>query len=192
MEKRDPRLSNTRVRVNERIRASEIRLIDEDGSQLGIMTPDRAIQMARAKELDLVEIAPQANPPVCRILNFGKYLYQQDKKAQEARRHQRQTQLKEIKFRPKTDEHDYQFKKNHIARFLDSGHMVKATVMYRGREIHHVDVGRRILDRLLGELGDFCSVERTPKLEGRNLSMILTPKRQHGREPARSGAAAGS
>ena len=192
MEKRGPNPQALRVRINERIRAPEIRVIDEDGSQLGIMPPERAVTMARAKDLDLVEIAPQANPPVCRILNFGKYLYQQDKKAQEARRHQRQTQLKEIKFRPKTDEHDYQFKKNHIVRFLGSGHMVKATVMYRGREINHVEVGRRILDRLLTELGDHCSIERTARLEGRNLSMILTPKRQHGRDATRSTAGAAS
>ena len=192
MEKRVPSPQAIRIRINERIRAPEIRLIDDDGTQLGIMSPERAVGLARAKDLDLVEIAPQANPPVCRILNFGKYLYQQDKKAQEARRHQRQTQLKEIKFRPKTDEHDYQFKKNHIVRFLGSGHMVKATVMYRGREINHVEVGRRILDRLVGELGESCSIERSPKLEGRNLSMILTPKRQHGSPAARSGAGAGT
>jgi translation initiation factor IF-3 len=179
-----------RIRVNERIRAPEIRLIDEDGTQLGIMPPEQAVAMARAKELDLVEIAPQASPPVCRILNFGKYLYQQDKKAQEAKRHQRQTQLKEIKFRPKTDEHDYQFKKNHIVRFLGQGHMVKATIMYRGREITHVDVGKRILDRLVGELGDLCNIERPAKLEGRNLTMILTPRRSHGGTTARVASAA--
>lgn len=135
---------------------------------------------ARAEEagLDLVEIAPDANPPVCKIIDYGKFRYQLSKKAQEARKKQRTTQLKEIKFRPKIDEHDYQFKKKHIIRFLAEGHMVKVTVMFRGREMAHTEMGRRILDRLIVDLEELARVEREPKLEGRNMSMIFVPKKK--------------
>ena len=139
------------MRVNERIRVREIRVIDDTGQQLGIMAPPQALAIAKQKGLDLVEISPTATPPVCRIMDFGKYQYQEQKRAREARRHQKVIEVKEIKFRPKVDEHDYQFKKKHIERFLEDGDKVKATIFFRGREMAHPEIGRRILERLVDE-----------------------------------------
>lgn len=134
--------------------------------------------MAKEKDLDLVEVAPQANPPVCRIMNFGKYQYQMSKRLHEARKHQKQIIMKEVKFRPRIDEHDFQFKSNHIRRFLAEGNKAKATVMFRGREMAHTDIGHEILGRLIEELKNEAEVEREPKQEGYTLSTILTPKRK--------------
>ncbi|MEW6364676.1 MAG: translation initiation factor IF-3 [Acidobacteriota bacterium] len=170
-------MEHTNVRVNERIRAREIRVIAEDGAQLGIMQPADALRIARERELDLVEVAPQATPPVCRILNYGKYKYQQARKAHDARKHQRNIVVKEVKFRPKIDEHDYQFKKKNCERFLTEGDKVKATIIYRGREMAHLDFGRHILDRLMNELQPNAVIEAQPKQEGRNLYAILAPKK---------------
>ncbi len=135
--------------------------------------------MTKAEErgLDLVEIAPSASPPVCRIMNYGKYRYEQSKKQQQMRKSQKQIQVKEVKFRPKIEEHDYQFKKKHIIRFLTDGNLVKATLRFRGREITHIDYGKRILKRLIDELEDVAVVEKEPKLEGRNLIAILSAKK---------------
>ena len=152
-------------------------MIDEDGSQVGIMTPDEARKMADISGLDLVEVAPTANPPVCRIMDYGKYRYEQSKRAHEAKKHQKTIQVKEVKFRPKIDEHDYEFKKNHAVRFLKAQNKVKATIMFRGREVTHPEIGRQILERLTGDLGEFAVVERAPKLEGYNMTMILSPKK---------------
>ena len=165
------------LRINRRIRARQIRVIDEEGKQLGIMSLEEGLREAEDRELDLVEIAPNTNPPVCRIMDYGKYLYQQNKRAQRAKRSQRSAQLKEIKFRPKISEHDYQFKKRHILRFLSAGNLVKATVMFRGRELAHPELGERILDRLVIELEEVANFEKKGKLEGRNLSMLITPKK---------------
>jgi len=165
------------VRTNKGIRARQIRVIDEEGKQLGIMSLEEGLRESEKRELDLVEIAPNTNPPVCRIMDYGKYLYQQNKRAQRAKRSQRATQLKEIKFRPKISEHDYQFKKRHILRFLADGNMVKATIMFRGRELAHPEIGERILDRLIMELGEVANIEKRGKLEGRNLSMLISPKK---------------
>jgi len=154
-----------------------VRVIDEDGSQVGIMTPDEARKMADISGLDLVEVAPTANPPVCRIMDYGKYRYEQSKRAHEAKKHQKTIQVKEVKFRPKIDEHDYEFKKNHAVRFLKAQNKVKATIMFRGREVTHPEIGRQILERLTGDLGEFAVVERAPKLEGYNMTMILSPKK---------------
>ena len=144
---------------------------------MGIMEPQRAFILARDKGLDLVEVAPMAKPPVCRIMDFGKYRYEQSKKAQEAKKHQKSTQLKEVKFRPKIDTHDYEFKKNHIIRFLKGENKVKATVMFRGREVTHAQIGQEILERLIAELEEIASVEKYPKLEGHMMTMILIPKK---------------
>ncbi len=163
--------------MNERIRVREIRVIDEKGVQLGIMQPADALRLARERELDLVEVAPQATPPVCRILNFGKYKYQLARKEHDARKHQRTIQVKEVKFRPKIDEHDYQFKKKHCERFLGEGDKVKAIIMYRGREMAHTDFGRHVLQRLIEELQEIAVIEALPKQEGRNLFAILSPKK---------------
>ncbi|MCI0606799.1 translation initiation factor IF-3 [bacterium] len=165
------------MRANERIRAREVRVIDEDGSQVGIMQVRDALILARQKELDLVEIAPTAQPPVCRIMNLGKYLYQMSKKAQQARRKQKTVQVKEVKFRPKTDEHDYLFKRKHIERFIGEGHKVKATIMFRGREMAHPEIGKRILERLMEELKELIEVERMPKQEGNNMIAVFSAKK---------------
>lgn len=141
------------------------------------MTPDEARSMADAKGLDLVEVAPTARPPVCRIMDYGKFRYEQSKKAQEARKKQKTVQVKEVKFRPKIDEHDYNFKKNHAVRFLTADDKVKATVMFRGREVTHPEIGEQILSRLREDLAELAEVERPPKLEGYNMVMILQPRK---------------
>jgi translation initiation factor IF-3 len=174
---RGPRRDD-RVRVNERIRVREIR--DDTGAQLGIMPPPQALAIAKQKSLDLVEISPTANPPVCRIMDFGKYQYQEQKRAREAKKHQKVILVKEIKFRPKVDEHDYQFKKKHIERFLEEGDKVKATIFFRGREMAHPEIGRRILERLVEELADVAIAESMPRLEGNQMHTILSRKPQGG------------
>lgn len=133
--------------------------------------------LAKQKELDLVEIAPTAQPPVCRIMNLGKYIYELNKKAQKARKKQKTIHVKEVKFRPKTDEHDYLFKRKHIEKFIEDGHKVKATIMFRGREMAHPEIGRRILERLMTELKENIDIERLPKQEGNNMIAIFTPKK---------------
>ena len=165
--------------MNEAIRAKEIRVVDEEGGQVGIMSPEQALAIAVQRELDLVEVAPQATPPVCRIMNYGKFQYQVSKRAHEARKHQKMVVLKEIKFRPKTDEHDYQFKKKNIIRFLTEGNKAKATVVFRGREMTHQEIGRKLMERLVGELGEFADIERAAKMEGYTLVTIFTPKKKN-------------
>src|ERR1700745_887101 len=140
------------------------------------MPPQQALKVAEERGLDLVEIAPTANPPVCRIMDYGKYLYQQNKKDHEKRKHQKNITVKEVKFRPNTDEHDYEFKKNHIIRFLGQGDKVKAAVFFRGREIVHQSIGRALLERLVEELSEIGTVEARPKMEGPNLIAIFSPK----------------
>ena len=140
------------------------------------MPPQQALTVARGKGLDLVEISPTAVPPVCRIMDFGKYQYQEQKKTREARKNQKVIEVKEIKFRPKVDEHDYQFKKKHIERFLADGDKVKATIFFRGREMAHPEIGRRILERLIGELDEVAVVESAPRQEGNQMHTILSQK----------------
>jgi translation initiation factor IF-3 len=166
-----------KTRVNEKIRAKEIRVIGSSGGQLGIMAPETAMKMAEEEGLDLVEVAPEAVPPVCRIMDFGKYRYQLNKKAQESRKRQKQIIVKEVKFRPKTEEHDYQFKKNNISRFISKENKVKVSVMFRGRENQHREIGQRILDRIRAELAEVAVVESGPRLEGPLLYMMMAPKR---------------
>jgi translation initiation factor IF-3 len=163
--------------VNEKIRAREVRVIGAEGGQLGIMTPEQALKVAQQSGLDLVEVSPESSPPVCRILDYGKYRYQLNKKAQGARKKQKVIQVKEVKFRPKTDEHDYEFKRNNIIRFLNKGKKVKATVIFRGRENMHRDIGYRILERIKKEITEFGIVETEPRHEGPFLDMILAPKK---------------
>ena len=167
------------IRVNHRIRAKEVRVIAEN-EQLGIMTPQAAIKIAEERGLDLVEVAPTATPPVCRIMDYGKYLYQLNKRTHEAKKHQKNITVKEVKFRPNTDEHDYDFKRNHIIRFLKQGDKVKATVFFRGREIVHQSIGRALIDRLVEELSEVGAVEARPKMEGPNLIAIFAPKKGEG------------
>lgn len=172
-----------RVNINQRIRAPQIRVIDADGSQLGVMTPTRGLEIARERGLDLVEVAPSADPPVCRIIDFGKWQYEQKKKANEAKKKQTTIAVKEIKFRPGTDEHDYDFKKNHAARILKDGDKVKATVHFRGREVTHKELGLQLLMRLVEELGEEGQMEVEPKMEGMNMFTIIAPRRAGGPKP---------
>ena len=185
--------------MNERIRVREVRVIDENGQQLGIMPPPQALAIARQKGLDLVEISPTAVPPVCRIMDYGRYQYQEQKRQREAKKHQKIIEVKEIKFRPKVDEHDYQFKKKHIERFLAAGDKVKATIFFRGREMAHPEIGRRILERLISELGENVVVESMPRQEGNQMHTILSQrsdksgrKQQSGGGERRAASAAAS
>ncbi len=163
------------ARVNERIRAKEVRLIGEDGEQLGIKALAEALEIARSDELDLVEVATQAEPPVCRIMDYGKYKYEQTQKAKRSKKHQSQIIVKEMKFRPKIEEHDFKTKEKHVRRFLEAGAKVKITIMFRGRETTHAEIGRAILARLAEEVADLGSVETEAKLDGRNMTMVLAP-----------------
>lgn len=165
------------IKVNERIRAREIRVIDDSGTQLGIMPPGEALKIARQQDLDLVEISPTAVPPVCKIMDYGKYVYQQNKRAHEARKNQRTIVVKEVKFRPATDEHDYEFKKNNILRFLKEGDKVKAVVAFRGREISHSEIGRRMMARLIEDVAEAGMVEFHPRMEGFALTAVFAPKK---------------
>ena len=153
-------------------------MIDEDGAQIGVMPPRQALEIARGKGLDLVEIAPQAQPPVCRIINFGKFQYEQKKKQKEAKAKQTFITVKEIKFRPGTDEHDYEFKKNNAIRIFHDGDKVKATVHFRGREITHKELGFSLLQRLEQDLAEAGTIEVRPKLEGMNMFIMLAPKKK--------------
>src|ERR1700752_4669748 len=163
------------IRTNDRIRAREIRVIDDEGGLLGIMPPYEALKKAREKNLDLVEISPTAQPPVCRIMDYGKYLYQQEKKEREAKKHQKTITVKEVKFRINVDDHDYETKKNHVLRFLDEGDKVKATIFFRGREMTRTGLGREILERLIKDIGERGIVEYRPRQEGNTLHAILAP-----------------
>lgn len=171
--------------MNERIRIREIRLIDENGGQVGVMPPQDALKLARERGLDLVEISPTAQPPVCKIMDYGKYLYELNKKLHEQRKHQKGTKIKEVKLRPRTDAHDYEFKKNHVLRFLEEGDKVRLVMMFRGREIAHADLGRKKLERLIGEVSHLGALEGSPYMEGRWMIAILVPKPQPGKRPAK-------
>jgi translation initiation factor IF-3 len=162
--------------VNERIRIPQVRLIDASGSQVGIVPTRDALRMAREAGLDLVEISPTARPPVCKILDFGKYKYQQQKKQREAKKKQQSQQLKEMHFRPITDEHDYNFKTKHIKEFLSEGLKVKATVVFRGREMMYQETGWKIIQRLQEDLKELANPEGEAKLEGKNLVILFVPK----------------
>ncbi|MFA7468400.1 MAG: translation initiation factor IF-3, partial [Desulfotomaculaceae bacterium] len=165
-------------RINDLIRAREVRTVDADGSQLGVLPLREALRLAEEKQLDLVEVAPQAKPPVCRIMDYGKFRYEQSKKEKEAKKKQRVITVKEVKLRPNIDDNDFDVKAKNAIRFLKDGDKVKATIMFRGRQIVHPELGRKLLIRLAGEVVDLANVERTPKLEGKNMIMILSPKLQ--------------
>lgn len=168
-------VQNLRVRVNKNIRTPKVRLISATGEQLGIKTLSEAQTIADDLVLDLVEVAPQAEPPVCRIMDYGKYKYEQTQKNKRAKKHQSQVTIKEMKFRPKIEGHDFETKKKHVRRFLEAGSKVKITIMFRGRETTHAEIGRGILDRLANDCEDLATVESKPKLDGRNMIMVLGP-----------------
>jgi translation initiation factor IF-3 len=174
-DRRPPERDTTRT--NERIRVPEVRLIDETGQQVGVMRTDEALRYAQSRDLDLVEVAPDARPPVCRVLDYSKYKYEQAQKQKAARKHQQQITIREIKFRPKIAEHDYSTKKGHVERFLRHKDKVKITIMFRGREVTHPERGVMILDRLAEDLGDLAVVEQRPIQDGRNMTMLLGPSK---------------
>jgi translation initiation factor IF-3 len=164
-------------RINEQIRSREVRLVGPEGEQVGIVPLERALQLAADVDLDLVEVAPMARPPVCKLMDFGKFKYESALKAREARRNQQQTVIKEMKLRPKIDPHDYETKKGHVVRFLKAGDKVKVTIMFRGREQSRPELGFRLLSRLSTEVADLGFVEAQAKQDGRNMIMVLAPHR---------------
>ncbi|MDX1507749.1 MAG: translation initiation factor IF-3 [Woeseiaceae bacterium] len=166
-----------RVRRNEEIDASEVRVIDSDGEQRGVMPLAAAINVARDEGLDLVEVSPNAEPPVCRIMDFGKYLFEQNKKAQSAKRKQKQVHVKEIKFRPGTDEGDYKVKLRKLVEFLEHGDKTKITLRFRGREMAHQELGAQLLARVRDDLEEYGVVEQMPQMEGRQMVMVMAPKK---------------
>lgn len=160
------------------IRVREVRVISSDGEQLGVLATRDAIRKAEELGLDLVEVAPTANPPVCRIMDYGKYKYEMSKKAQESKKHQTMITVKEVKMRPRTDDHDIGFKINNAKRFLSDGNKVKVSIMFRGREMAHPELGRALLERVVKELENESAVEQQPRMEGRNMFLLLGPKKQ--------------
>ncbi len=163
--------------INERIRFPKLRIIDADGSQLGILSRDEALALSDERELDLVLVSDKADPPVCRIMDYGKYKFEQEKKAREAKKKQHTVDVKEVKMRYKIEEHDYNVRINQAKRFLKDGDKVKATIMFRGREIQHSDMAEELLKRMADDLQDLAEVQQAPKKEGRNMMMLLAPKR---------------
>jgi len=176
------------TRINERIRVPEVRLIGDDGSQIGVIKTEEALRIARDRDLDLVEVAPEARPPVCRVLDYSKYKYEQEQKAKAARKHQQQVNVREIKLRPKIATHDYETKKGHVERFLRQMDKVKVTIMFRGREQAHPERGRALLQRLFNDIEGLATIEQEPLQEGRNMSMLLAPVRAKGTDAERSAA----
>jgi translation initiation factor IF-3 len=174
-DRRPPERDTTRI--NERIRVPEVRLIDDEGNQIGVLKTAEALVFAQERDLDLVEVAPEARPPVCRVLDYSKYKYEQAQKVKQARKHQQQITVREIKFRPKIAEHDYDTKKHHVERFLKHKDKVKVTIMFRGREVTHPERGTAILDRLAEELAELGVVEQRPMQEGRNMTMMMAPSK---------------
>ncbi len=166
------------TRINERIRVSEVRLVDEDGSQIGVLKTDEALRMAQERDLDLVEVAPDSRPPVTRLLNYSKYKYELEQKAKAARKHQQQVNVREIKLRPKIADHDYGTKRGHVERFLRQQDKVKVTIMFRGREQAHPERGRALLQRLYEDVAELAVIESHPQQEGRNMHMMLAPSRE--------------
>jgi translation initiation factor IF-3 len=180
------------TRINERIRVPQVRLVGEDGNQIGVVDTQQALRYAQERDLDLVEVAPDARPPVCRVLDYSKYKYEQEQKAKAARRHQKQVNVREIKLRPKIATNDYETKKNHVVRFLKGDDRVKVTIMFRGREQTHPERGERLLMRLAEDVAELGTVEQSPQQDGRNMTMLLAPskkKAEHEEEPPANGEA---
>ena len=164
------------IRINERIRAPEVRLIGPEGEQLGIVSISKALEISSQHELDLVEVAPQVNPPVCRIMDFSKFKYDQEKKEREAKKHSKQSRLKEIRLKPNIDDHDFQVKVNHAIAFLKKKDKVKVSLFFRGRQMEHMDLGRKIIDKFIVDTQNDGQLEKQPILEGRIISLVIAPK----------------
>ena len=184
----DAALATDDARINDRIRARQVRLIGADGAQLGVRTLPDALTIARESGLDLVEVAANADPPVCKIMDFGKYKYEQDQRRKESRKRASNVVIKEMKFRPKIDSHDYDTKMKHVERFLEEGSKVKLTIMFRGREMAHPELGRRILEKVAERVAEIAIVESAPKQDGRNMVMVLNPIRKPKAKPAAQAA----
>jgi translation initiation factor IF-3 len=191
-DRRPPERDQTRI--NDRIRVPEVRLVGEDGKQIGVVKTQEALAYAQQRDLDLVEVAPEARPPVCRVLDYSKYKYEQAQKQKAARKHQQQVTIREIKFRPKIAQNDYETKKSHVQRFLMSKDKVKITIMFRGREVTHPERGVALLEKLAEELGEIAVVEQSPIQDGRNMTMMLSPSKailaseeDHGDDPGEGG-----
>jgi translation initiation factor IF-3 len=174
--KAPPQSAGKDLRINEQIRIREVRLIDDEGNQRGIIPTTEALGLAREKGLDLVEVAPQSRPPVCRLLDYGKYKFEQEKKNREAKKKQKLVKMREVRMQPKIEEHDLQFKTKHIQEFLEEGNKVKVTIRFRGRELAHTELGRDVLLKIQEMLDTQFSVDKNPAMEGRFMSMILSPK----------------
>ncbi|TAM60550.1 translation initiation factor IF-3 [bacterium] len=180
------------LRINEQIRIRQVRVIDDEGAQLGVMPTEQALDLARGKGLDLVEVSPTAVPPVCRIVDYGRLKYEQSKKDKEARKKQSHNELREVKLRPKIDQHDYETKARMAQRLLSDGDKVKVTIMFRGREVTYANFGRRLLDRMAQDMASVANVEREPRLEGKNMFMILAPRAEVRASARQQPAAAGA
>jgi translation initiation factor IF-3 len=193
--KGDWRIAQQELRINERIRIPRVRVVAADGAQVGIIDTRDALALAQEQDLDLVEVAPQADPPVCRIMDYGKFKYEQAVRQREARKKQSLVVVKEMKMRPKIDRHDYETKKGHVVRFLHDGAKVKVTIMFRGREMVHPELGRKLLDRLAEDVSEIAKVDVPAKLDGRNMTMVLAPYKEaitHKPSSDKSGEAAPS
>ena len=171
-------ISKQELQINEQIRDKELRVIDSDGNQLGIMSLRQALEIAEQKNLDLVKIAPQANPPVCKIIDYGKFRFEQAKREKEARRNQRVVEIKEVRLSLNIDTHDFETKKNHALRFISDGNKVKASIRFRGREMAHTNIGEQLLRDFAAKCSELANLDKQPKLEGRNMSIFLSPKPQ--------------
>ncbi len=186
-DRRPPERDETRI--NDRIRVPQVRLIGEDGNQVGVVGTEQALRYAQERDLDLVEVAAEARPPVCRVLDYSKYKYEQEQKAKQARRHQKQVNVREIKLRPKIADNDYETKKNHVTRFLNGDDRVKVTIMFRGREQTHPERGERLLMRLADDVAEIGTIEQRPQQDGRNMTMLLSPTKKHPEESSSDGDA---
>ncbi|WP_132880369.1 translation initiation factor IF-3 [Tamaricihabitans halophyticus] len=180
---------SSETRINERIRVPEVRLVGPNGEQVGIVRIEDALRLAQEADLDLVEVAPQARPPVCKLMDYGKFKYESAQKARESRRNQQLTVIKEQKLRPKIDAHDYETKKGHVSRFLEQGHKVKVTIMFRGREQSRPELGFRLLQRLAEDVAELGFIESNPKQDGRNMIMVLAPHKSKAKAKAGKGQA---
>mgnify|MGYP004452382423 FL=1 len=179
-------ISRDSLRINEQIHIREVRVTSVTGEQLGIMPTREALRMAEEQHLDLVEVAPKAKPPVCRIMDFGKFRYEQQKREKEAKKKQKVISIKEVKLRPNIEQHDFDVKLKNALRFVEDGNKVKVTIMFRGRELSHPELGKEVLGRVAERLGDAVSIERNAKLEGKNMTMIVAPKLQKASKPKKS------
>lgn len=186
MQNNDKKDQDRGPRKNRQIKISPVRVVDEEGNQLGVIPTSEALRLAQDRGMDLVEVQPNSRPPVCKIIDFGKWKYDQKKKLNEAKKKQKKVELKEIKFRPKTDQHDFEVKTKRIDKFLEDGNRVKVTIMFRGREMIHTDLGFKMMQRVVDDLEGKANIDSQPKMEGRNMHMVLSLNKKKGDKNVRS------